>query len=85
MIMFAIENIMYTFGTHFILCSSQIEVLLQSDSILKSVDKFAELSALYTTLETSKCHNMVKYVKDTTVYWYKNLKNKIARYFQDIS
>ncbi|KAH3863718.1 RAD50-interacting protein 1-like [Dreissena polymorpha] len=63
--------------------SSQIEVLLQSDNLLKSVDKFAELSALYTNLGTSKCHNMVKYVKDTTIYWYKNLKNKIASEFEE--
>ena len=82
--MCAIEHIMHTSGTRFFLCSSQIEVLLQSDNLLKSVDKFAELSALYTNLGTSKCHNMVKYVKDTTIYWYKNLKNKIARYLHDI-
>lgn len=60
--------------------SSKIEMLLQSERLPESVERFTELSTMYTTLETSSCHNLVKYAKDTTVFWYKILKNKIARF-----
>ena len=55
-------------------------MLLQSEKLVESVDMFTELSALYIKLEPSCCHNMVKYLKETTIYWYKILKTKLARY-----
>ncbi|XP_053393642.1 RAD50-interacting protein 1-like isoform X2 [Mercenaria mercenaria] len=64
--------------------SSKIEMLLQSERLAECVEKFTELSSLYITLEPSCCHNMVKYAKDTTLYWYKILKNKIASEFEEV-
>lgn len=59
--------------------SANIESLVDADDVAASVDKFMELSKLYSTLQISKCHNIVKFIKDTTVFWYKILKNKMAR------
>lgn len=64
--------------------SAKIEMLLQAERLPESVDRFKELSALYSTVESSCCHNLVKYAQDTLIFWYKILKNKIASEFEEV-
>ncbi|WAQ97395.1 RINT1-like protein [Mya arenaria] len=64
--------------------SSHIETLLKSESPAKAVDKFTELSQLFSAVKDSKCRNIVKFSKDTTMYWYNNLKDKIASEFEEV-
>ena len=60
-------------------CSAQIEALVGSANVQKAVDRFTDLSKIYSTVKDSQCSNIVKYAKESTLHWYKILKDKCAR------
>ncbi|CAL1527454.1 unnamed protein product [Lymnaea stagnalis] len=64
--------------------SSQIQASLMTESLSSAVDSFNELTSLYEVLQSSSCHNLLVYVKDTILFWNKILRDRIAIEFEEV-
>ena len=59
--------------------SADIQKAVQTDDVTRGVELFMELTTLFTLLHGSSCKNLVNFAKETTLFWYKILKDKIAK------
>ncbi|CAG5129171.1 unnamed protein product, partial [Candidula unifasciata] len=64
--------------------SSQIQASLMTESLDSAVDNFTEITQLYNLLHKSSCRNLVKYVKETILFWNKILQDRIAVEFEEV-
>lgn len=64
--------------------SSSIQTALITETMWEAVEAFQDMTNLYTDLEISSCQNLLKFHKNTILFWYKILKTKIANDFEDV-
>ena len=62
-----------------LISSSNIQTALITESIEQAVAFFYDMAQLTNDLNGSQCTNLVKFVKETTVFWYKILRDKLVK------
>lgn len=61
--------------------SDQIHAALMSKRTANAVEEFCSLSEYYTQKQHSHCQNMLAFLKETILFWYNILKDKLSRYY----
>ncbi|GAB1607404.1 RAD50-interacting protein 1-like [Argonauta hians] len=64
--------------------SSSIQTALLVENSQDAVEAFQDMTNLYTELEISSCENLLRFHRNTILFWYKLLKNKFASEFEDL-
>ena len=76
------EILLYYYHHHyhvFYYFSADIQRAIETDDVTRGIELFMELTGLFTLLHSSSCKNLVNFAKETTLFWYKILKDKIAK------
>lgn len=60
--------------------SSDIQTALIIGSFERAVTSFSDLAEMAKIIQGSTCRNLVNFVNDTVVFWYKILKEKLTGY-----
>lgn len=64
----------------FLIFSNQIYTALMSNRTSNAVEEFSSLSEYYIQKQHSKCQNLLQFLKETILFWYNILKDKLSRY-----
>ncbi|CAH1793862.1 unnamed protein product, partial [Owenia fusiformis] len=64
--------------------SSEIQSALIINSVQRSVDHFSEMVDLMTSLNDSKCANLKSFLRETVLFWYKILRDKLSGEFDEV-
>lgn len=64
----------------FLIFSNQIHTALMSNRTSNAVEEFSSLSEYYIQKQHSKCQNLLQFLKETILFWYNILKDKLSRY-----
>ncbi|XP_074647667.1 RAD50-interacting protein 1-like [Tubulanus polymorphus] len=64
--------------------SSNIQTSLIIGSVERSVSGFAAMTDVVTNLQNTKCSNLLQFGKDTIMFWYKILRDKLVSEFEEI-
>jgi transcription termination factor NusB len=64
--------------------SSDIQSALLINAVSRAIDQFVGLVDLAQIILDSKCHHLVDYVRQTVIFWYKILLDKLSSEFDEI-
>lgn len=59
--------------------STEMEEAMKNGFSSQMVDIFCSIKNTWESLRTSKCKNLVEYIKKTMIYWHDVLKEKFGR------
>nr|XP_022318447.1 RAD50-interacting protein 1-like isoform X1 [Crassostrea virginica] len=63
--------------------SDQIHAALMSKRTANAVEEFCSLSEYYTQKQHSHCQNMLAFLKETILFWYNILKDKLSSLLEE--
>lgn len=64
--------------------SSDIQTAMLTDVVNDAVSSFQSLTHIYQKHSGSHCQQLIKFIKDTILFWYKILQNKLASDYEEI-
>ena len=59
--------------------SSKIQTTMLAGEVTQAVEDFCHMTSLYQSLQSTHCQHLRKFAHDTIIFWYKILKDKVAR------
>lgn len=63
--------------------SNQIYTALMSNKTSNAVEEFSSLSEYYIQKQHSKCQNLLQFLKETILFWYNILKDKLSSLLEE--